>query len=150
VEGVRGSEFTIRPLIDALLKNNMSDVADSALRIIEGTNEATKSTKPVSRRKSDVSSRRKTACLDNRRMLLLSKKIGGEWEPLGKALALPEEELTEIKEGPDSTTYQGAFKMLWAWRQTQPEIEQDSSVQALKAALIQANKQTLADEFFPA
>jgi len=128
----------------------MGDVADAALTIIDGTVGATKTTKPVTRRKSDVSGRSKTACLDNRRMLLLAKKIGGDWETLGKALNLPEEELTEIKEGPDSSTYQGAFKVLWAWRQTQPEIEQDSSVQALKAALVQATKQTLADEFFPA
>jgi len=144
-----GPDFFIRDLVDVLRKNNMNDVADAALTIIEGTDGATKSTKPVTRRKSDVSSR-KTACLDNRRMLLLAKKLGGDWEPLAQALNLPEEELTDIKEGPDSTTYQGAFKVLWAWRQTQPEIEQDSSVQELKAALVQVQKQTLADEFFPA
>ena len=48
-------------------------------------------------------------------MLLLAKKIGGDWEGLGQALGLPGEELTEIKEGPDSSTYQGAFKVRhWA------------------------------------
>jgi len=145
-----GPDFYIRDLVDVLRKNNMNDVADAALSIIDGTDGATKTTKPVTRRKSDLSSRNKTACLDNRRMLLLAKKIGGDWETLGRALNLPEEEITEVKEGPDSSTYQGAFKVLWAWRQTQPEIEQDSSVQELKAALVQVSKKTLAEEFFPA
>ena len=79
-------------------------------------------------------------------MLLLAKKIGSDWEKLGRTLGLPEDEITEIKEGPDSGTYQGAFKVLWAWRQTQPEIEQASSVEILKNALIQVNKQTLAEQ----
>ena len=49
--------------------------------------------------------------LDNRRMLVLAKKIGEDWESPGKALGLPDEELAEIKEDLDSATYKGAFKM---------------------------------------
>jgi len=79
-------------------------------------------------------------------MLLLSKKLGGDWEPLAQALGLPEEELAEIKEGADSATYQGAFKALWSWRQTQPDIEEESSVELLKTALITAGHATLAEQ----
>jgi len=145
-----GADFVIRDLVDALRKNNLNELADATVAIIEGTDTGVKTKTAATRKKTDATSRGKTACLDNRRLLLLAKKIGGDWEGLGNALGLPAEELKSIKEDPDNSTYQGAFKILWAWRQTQPEIEQDSSVLALKAALVQANKQTLADDFFPA
>jgi len=145
-----GADFVVRDLVDALRRNNRTELADATTAIIEGSDAGVKAKSAPTRRKTDATSRSKTACLDNRRLLLLAKKIGGDWEALGTALAVPAEELKTIKEGPDNSTYQGAFKVLWAWRQTQPEVEQDSSVQALKAALVQANKETLADDFFPA
>jgi len=84
--------------------------------------------------------------LDNRRILLLAKKVGGEWEPLGKALGVPDDELTEIRESDDSTTYQGAFKMLWAWRQSQTTADEDAIQQTLRSALQQVNKAQLIEE----
>ena len=84
--------------------------------------------------------------LDNRRILLLAKKVGADWEPLGKVLGVPDEELAEIKEGPDGTTYQGAFKMLWAWRQMQPSHEEEASTDTLRRALQQVNKGQLFDQ----
>jgi hypothetical protein len=84
--------------------------------------------------------------LDNRRILLLAKKVGTDWEPLGKALGVPDEELNEIKEDPDGTTYQGAFKMLWAWRQTQPSHDEAASTDTLRRALQQVNKGQLFDQ----
>ena len=83
--------------------------------------------------------------LDNRRMLLLAKKIGSDWEPLGQVLEVPDEELAEIRES-EGGTYQGAFKMLWAWRQTQPQLEDEKSVETLRSALQKVDKQSLADQ----
>jgi len=84
--------------------------------------------------------------LDNRQILLLAKKVGGDWEPLGKALGVPDEEINEIKEGADASTYQGAFKMLWAWRQAQTVEDQEAIQQALRSALQQVDKAQLMDE----
>jgi len=84
--------------------------------------------------------------LDNRRILLLAKKVGGEWEPLGKALGVADDELTEIRESADASSYQGAFKMLWAWRQSQTSADEDAIQQALRAALQQVNKAQLMEE----
>jgi len=84
--------------------------------------------------------------LDNRRLLLLAKKVGEDWEPLGKALEVPEEELAEIREGEDSKTYQGAFKILWSWRQTQPPAETEESRNILRAALEKVGKQSFLED----
>ena len=84
--------------------------------------------------------------MDNRRILLLAKKVGGDWEPLGKALGVPDDEISEIKESADSSTYQGAFKMLWAWRQTQTSGDDETIQQALRTALQQVNKAQLIEE----
>jgi len=83
--------------------------------------------------------------LDNRRILLLAKKVGGDWEPLGKALGVPEDEIAEIKESADASTYQGAFKMLWAWRQSQTTGD-DAMQEALRSALQQVDKAQLIEE----
>jgi len=145
-----GQDFDIRQLIDALKTCNMEDVAEAATALLEcrevSKDDKAKQSKPVQRRKSDVTSRGKTATLDNRRMLLLAKKVGGDWESLGKALGVAEEELTEIKESADGATYQGAFKMLWAWRQAQPAGDDEGSSAALKEALQQVNKAQLAEQ----
>jgi len=84
--------------------------------------------------------------LDNRRMLLLAKKVGGDWESLGKALGVPDDEIAEIKESADASTYQGAFKMLWAWRQSQTTHDEDAIQQALQSALQQVNKAQLMEQ----
>ena len=87
--------------------------------------------------------------LDNRRMLLLAKKVGGDWEPLGKALGVSADEIKEIKEGgADASTYQGAFKMLWAWRQSQSDAgaDDDATRLALTAALQQVDKAQLIEQ----
>ena len=84
--------------------------------------------------------------LDNRRILLLAKKVGGDWEPLGKALGVPDDEIAEIKESADASTYQGAFKMLWAWRQSQTTGDEDAIQQALRSALQQVDKAQLMEQ----
>lgn len=79
-------------------------------------------------------------------MLLLAKKIGGDWEGIGKALAVPDEELAEIRED-EGSTYQGAFKMLWSWRQAQPtNADSEATLEALKAALKEAGKGHLVEQ----
>lgn len=84
--------------------------------------------------------------LDNRRILLLAKKVGSEWEPLGKALGVADEEIEEIKEGQDGLSYHGGFKMLWAWRQAQPNNNEDASCVQLRQALQQVNKEYLLED----
>lgn len=149
---IAGPNFTIIKLVDSLRKNDMDDIADVTLSILDerdrngSKKEKPKVGKPVQRRKSDVSAKSKTAFLDNRQMLLLAKKIGGDWEGIGKALSVPDEELAEIKED-EGSTYQGAFKMLWAWRQTQPPgAETETTVEILKTAFREAGKAHLADQ----
>jgi len=85
--------------------------------------------------------------LDNRRLLLLAKKVGGDWEPLGSALGVPDDEIKEIKESADASGYQGAFKMLWAWRQSQTAAGDDEATrQALRTALQQVDKAQLVEQ----
>lgn len=79
-------------------------------------------------------------------MLLLAKKIGGDYEGIGKALAVADEELAEIRED-EGSTYQGAFKMLWAWRQAQPtSADNEATIGALKAAFQEAGKGHLVEQ----
>lgn len=154
---IAGPNFTIMKLVDSLRKNDMDDIADVTLNILDerdrnGSKKKEKPAaagKPVQRRKSDVSSKSKTAFLDNRQMLLLAKKIGGDWEGIGKALSVADEELAEIRED-EGSTYQGAFKMLWAWRQTQPPgVESEATIEILKTAFQEAGKGHLADQLQP-
>jgi len=84
--------------------------------------------------------------LDNRRILLLAKQVGGDWEPLGKALGVADEEMAEIKESDGASTYQGAFKMLWAWRQSQTTNDDAAIQQTLRTALQQVDKAQLIEE----
>jgi len=77
---------------------------------------------------------------------LLAKKVGSEWEPLGKALGVADEEIKEIKEDQDGLSYHGGFKMLWAWRQAQPSNAQDASCAELRKALQQVNKEHLLED----
>ena len=70
-----------------------------------------------------VKARTAAESLDSRRMLVLAKKIGEDWESPGKALGLPDEELAEIKEDLDSATYKDAFKMQERlWKQNMPKL----------------------------
>lgn len=142
-----GREFDIRRLVDVLRTCAMDDVADVAISLLEGRDgKEQKPTQPVQRRKSDVPLRSKTDILDNRRLLLLAKKVGGDWEPLGKALGVPDDEIKEIKESADASGYQGAFKMLWAWRQSQTAGDDEATRQALRTALQQVDKAQLMEQ----
>lgn len=151
-----GPSYTIMQLVDVLRDHNMDDVADEVLNILDSADleqkdeksktDDKKTTKPLQRKKSDVANKPKQGILDNRRLLLLAKKVGEDWEPLGKALEVPEEELAEIREGEDSKTYQGAFKILWSWRQTQPPAETEESRNILRAALEKVGKQSFLED----
>ena len=86
-------------------------------------------------------------CLDllaDRTLLKLSRLIGGDWLPLGNALELPEEDLNEITES-EGNTYQGAFKVLWAWRDNL-ENRSKESVSQLAEALVNCGKTDAAAE----
>ena len=83
--------------------------------------------------------------LDNRRMLLIAKKIGGDWESLGKELGISEEEMVEINET-EGSTYQGTFKVLWAWRQTDQTNGTTVSTETLKAVLEKIGKKDVAEQ----
>lgn len=79
-------------------------------------------------------------------MLLLAKKVGGDWEQLGNALGVSDDEIKEIKESADSSTYQGAFKMLWAWRQAQTTNDDEEMHRALRSALQNVDKAQLIEQ----
>jgi hypothetical protein len=144
------ADFDVRRLIEVLRTCNMDDIADAAVALLERRDtkddQKTKQSKPIQRRKSDVTSKGKSGTMDNRRMLLLAKKVGGDWEPLGRALGVSEDELAEIKDSADASTYQGAFKMLWAWRQSIPAGDDEGATAALRSALEQVNKGQLLDQ----
>lgn len=80
--------------------------------------------------------------LDDRKFLQISKKIGGDWEALANTLGLAEEDVTEIMES-EGATYQGAFKMLWNWRDRTLDIDQDNT-QVLQEALKACGKEDIA------
>lgn len=59
--------------------------------------------------------------LDDRHLLQIAKKLGSEWEPLAKRLGVSDAEITEVLEA-EGHTYQGAFKMLWEWRESRTNL----------------------------
>ena len=87
---------------------------------------------------------RDVGLLGDRKLLRLARLIGGEWLPLGNALGIPEEELNEISES-EGNTYQGAFKVLWAWRDNLENRSTDS-ISQLTEALKKCRKTEAADE----
>ena len=80
--------------------------------------------------------------LDDRHILQLAKKVGGDWEPLARSLGLGPDEIKEILEG-EGKTYQGAFKVLWTWRDT-VEPASPQTIGKLKSALVNMNRLDLA------
>ena len=81
--------------------------------------------------------------LDDRKFLQLAKKIGNDWEGLANTLGLAEEDIKEILEA-EGATYQGAFKMLWTWRDRTVELDQDNT-QVLQEALKASGKGEVAE-----
>ena len=77
--------------------------------------------------------------LSDRNLLTLSKKLGEDWQKLGKCLGQSEEELQEVLEG-EGSGYQGGFKTLWNWRDTLNEMEEEHNLQTLKQALLKVGK----------
>ena len=74
--------------------------------------------------------------LDDRKLLQLAKKIGPSWFELASLLGLAEDDVSEVK-GSEGATYQGAFKVMWIWRDRTLDdgIDQQKVLaEALKAA----------------
>lgn len=86
-----------------------------------------------------------TEGLGDGQLLRLARKVGGQWVSLGKALNLPSDQIKEIwdKEG---DTYQGAFQMLWAWRDVTCTLSLSDAVNGLAKALASINRTDLAVE----
>lgn len=72
-------------------------------------------------------------------MLQLAKKVGDDWVCVGETLGLSQETLDEIIAS-EGHGYQGGFKMLWNWRDTLNEMEEDENLQTLKRALEKVGK----------
>ena len=83
--------------------------------------------------------------MDDRHLLQLAKRIGTEWESLGKALNVPGDELADILND-EGKTYQGGFKMLWSWRESNPVSTQ--ALEALTDALGQLGCQDAIDQIW--
>lgn len=76
-------------------------------------------------------------------LLRVARKLDGEWEPLGKALGVPDPELAEIKENEGPTSVQGTFKMLFSWRNSLGVVS-GMNVAVLRGALKKLGKAELA------
>ena len=81
--------------------------------------------------------------LDDRKLLQLAKKIGPSWFELASLLGLAEDDVNEIK-GNEGSTYQGAFKVMWIWRDRTLDEGIDQK-QVLTEALKAASMSDVAD-----
>ena len=81
--------------------------------------------------------------LSDTTLLKVSRKISSDWETLGKGLGVPQTELDEIKESEGADSPQGAFKMLWAWRNSLGVVTM-ANVAVLKGALKKQGKNDVA------
>ncbi|ESO05069.1 hypothetical protein HELRODRAFT_172085 [Helobdella robusta] len=156
-----GKSFLLMRLVDVLRNQNMDDIADVVVQIIDDDGSADGKSKPtkssIARKKSDLSAPKSSTVLDNRRLLLIAKKIEGDYELLAKELGIPEDEVEEIKES-EGSTYQGAFKVLWAWKESRPaapvaatsaegsgDAPPKSELEVLKEALVKVGKKDVAE-----
>lgn len=141
---VSGSRnFSLMTLVQSLNDLEMEEIADVVLHIIDN-NEVPDKKPAVNRNRVDLSAQKNATTLDNRRMLLISKKVGGCYEVLGRELGVVEEELEEIKKD-EGDTYQGCFKVLWAWKETRSGVDNDATdTEVLKSALEKANLKDIA------
>lgn len=72
--------------------------------------------------------------LDDRHLLFLAKKIGDFWDRLAKELKVPKEDVSDIMTSEGSMNYQGAFRMLWIWRESRSS-NSEGSLEFLTSAL---------------
>ena len=75
--------------------------------------------------------------LDYRHLLLLAKRIAADWDQLAKLLSVAEEEIDELLTN-EGRSYQGAFRMLWEWREASSDLH--TSLQSLLDALRQLGR----------
>ena len=79
-------------------------------------------------------------CLDalsDLKLLKLAKKIGPSWFDLARVLGLTPEDIQEVKDA-EGSTYQGAFKCMWTWRD-RSEDDVSKKVETLKEALTKSS-----------
>ena len=72
--------------------------------------------------------------LDDRHLLQLAKRIAADWDQLAKLLSVAEEEISELLSS-EGHSYQGAFQMLYEWREASADLK--TSHESLVAALRQ-------------
>jgi len=71
--------------------------------------------------------------LDDRHLLLLAKRIAAQWDQLAKLLSVAEEDIDELVSS-EGHSYQGAFRMLYDWREALSDLSasHESLVSALR------------------
>jgi len=72
--------------------------------------------------------------LDDQRILKLSRKIFTYWDDLARLLSVAEGDISELMES-DGHSYHGAFRMLFAWRESSKDLQ--ASLEAMHEALRQ-------------
>ena len=75
--------------------------------------------------------------LSDLKLLQLSKKIGPSWYDLARLLGLTPEDIQEVKDA-EGSTYQGAFKCMWMWRDRCEDDATEKQVATLQEALTKA------------
>jgi hypothetical protein len=83
--------------------------------------------------------------LDDRHILQLAKRLAADWEKLAGQIGVPGDEIAEILAA-EGRTYQGAFKMLWAFRESASNLTQ--AYHNLLAALVHLGRQDIVDQVF--
>lgn len=83
--------------------------------------------------------------LGNRRLLALARLVGGSWMDLGRQLQVPDDELQEVLQN-EGMSYQGAFKILWGWRDRNEDAMHQDNVEVLKEALHKTGREDLIKE----
>jgi len=71
--------------------------------------------------------------LDDRHLLQLAKRIAASWDQLAKLLSVGEEDISELQSS-EGQSYQGAFRMLYDWREASSDLRasHESLVMALR------------------
>ena len=64
---------------------------------------------------------------------------------LGRELMVPKEELEEVLQN-EGMTYQGAFKVLWGWRDRNEDNMHSDNVEVLKNALRKTGREELIEK----
>jgi len=146
---LQGEEIQLMPLIESLRGCENIDLVERVLDIMDADRETLlnmgefKLEDTGEEGKKVMPSAQADGSINDNNLLKISRQLTDDWERLGKALEVAEEEIAEIKE--NEKGYQAAFKLLWIWRENAREAGTDHELtEHLVAALRKIGKKDLA------